>query len=78
MSKGSKRRIENFKRIQQNWDEILWPSKIKESNFEPLFKNEAEFNWFKEGIKWKCKRCGCIVENFKCGCETSPSPWEPV
>ena len=28
---------------------------------------------------WKCRRCGEIVdmEKFKCGCYTSPSPWEP-
>ena len=28
---------------------------------------------------WKCKRCGEIVDmvKFKCGCYTSPSPWEP-
>ena len=30
--------------------------------------------------QWKCKRCGEIVDmvNFRCGCVSSPSPWEPV
>lgn len=30
--------------------------------------------------KWFCRRCETIVdmENFKCQCTTSPSPWEPI
>ena len=30
--------------------------------------------------KWKCRRCGKVVDmaNFKCGCTASPSPWEPI
>lgn len=30
--------------------------------------------------KWKCKRCGQIVDYkaFKCGCSVSPAPWEPI
>jgi hypothetical protein len=29
---------------------------------------------------WRCKRCKQMVdmENFKCGCTVSPSPWELV
>lgn len=28
---------------------------------------------------WRCRRCGQDVdyEAFRCGCTTSPSPWEP-
>lgn len=30
--------------------------------------------------RWKCRRCGEVVdmEKFKCGCTESPSPWEPM
>lgn len=33
-----------------------------------------------EEIKWKCRRCGKIVDmkSFRCECKTSPSPWEPI
>ena len=29
---------------------------------------------------WRCIRCNSVVdmEQFKCNCVTSPSPWEPV
>lgn len=31
-------------------------------------------------INWKCNRCGELVDyaKFRCGCTTSPSPWEVV
>lgn len=31
-------------------------------------------------IKWKCLRCGSLVDmdKFRCKCEKSPSPWEKV
>lgn len=28
--------------------------------------------------KWKCRRCGKMVDMFHCGCVESPSPWEPI
>ncbi len=30
--------------------------------------------------RWKCRRCGEIVnlKEFRCGCTESPSPWEPI
>lgn len=28
--------------------------------------------------RWRCRRCGAVVENGRCRCETSPSPWEPI
>jgi hypothetical protein len=30
--------------------------------------------------RWRCRRCGQEVDMkaFRCGCTTSPSPWEPI
>lgn len=28
--------------------------------------------------RWRCRRCGQVVKAGRCGCETSPSPWEEV
>ena len=30
--------------------------------------------------KWRCRRCGSIVDMvaFRCMCTQSPSPWEPI
>lgn len=34
----------------------------------------------KTETKWKCIRCGSLVDmtKFKCKCDKSPSPWKPV
>jgi hypothetical protein len=30
--------------------------------------------------RWRCLRCGQKVDMkaFRCGCDTSPSPWAPI
>lgn len=32
------------------------------------------------GNKWKCRRCNSMVDMvaFRCKCNESPSPWEPI
>jgi rubrerythrin len=46
---------------------------------------EATQSAFQDGtrsptVKWKCRRCGHMVDMvaFRCNCTESPSPWEPV
>lgn len=43
---------------------------------EPVNPKAANFS----PQKWRCRRCGEIVDYvaFRCKCKKSPSPWEPI
>ena len=49
-------------------------------NGVPKIQDEYAIGLLTNKTRWKCKRCNTMVDmvNFKCNCETSPSPWEPI
>lgn len=47
---------------------------------EKIQEIRKQWNEEHRKVKWHCRRCGETVdmEKFRCGCEESPSPWEPI